>query len=520
VNRCVLWSRSVVCGAPVWKRERTRAPFPFSRHDRVIIIFLSSFFCERMGMEMQNLGGDGGVPGSDGGAASARSLLTEADVAFFKSMIHRDNPSAPRKPEHRDFDVYLMETGLMPLLLQGLGALAKHVDQMGHKQFQQSSSDHDAQKSRFNPRIWLAQYILRNHPGHVRAGGDSETREDIPNYAAFSEAALIEKGRRELLRRRPQIENLWQSMERKTQGQFLNVNHMPLFVDLLDDQWNLKGGLRSKLPKHFMHALGKSSGTDEVHFLEFWKYFEKLFEEGDLLRVEDFERGAMLKKEEDLRLEREAEERERKEQISRAREERRAALVAQFETVRADLASDTEALRILNNGAVLSGVEDEENAVSLSGEHVQWIKQMIKLWGVDMAQAGGAGVWNDQALAAWKSWAKRYSPHGEAGKVDAGNLEILMSLESYSELFLAKAFPTEAEAAASGWQAEKTLGIRRVEDRGVEYIAQVVDDETGQVIEVSLPDALAEEVTRRLATERGPIMVSVNLEDNCVGQLV
>lgn len=445
---------------------------------------------------------------------------TEADKAFFKSMIRRDI-MRERYSEFRDFDVHLMETGVMPLLLQGLDALAQHVDELGVIPGHHPNPRKDPQaKERFNPRIWLAQYILRNHPAHVHGG---EGREDVPNYNAFGEWASIERGRRELINRRVHVENLWRSMERKSQGQVLNVNHMPFFVDSLDDFWNLQGALRSKLPKTFHEVLKKASGTDQVSFEEVWEYFEKLFEDTDVLRVEDFERGEQLKREDDKRVAKEAEERDRKEQLSRARQERRVALTAQFETVKADLASDAEVLRILNNGAVLAGVEDEENAVSLAGEHVQWIKQMIQLWGVDMhggGSSGGSGVWNDAALAAWKTWAKRYSPQGGAAKVDAMNLGILMSLESYTELFLAKVFPTEAEAVASGGQAEKGMAVRRIEDRGVVYVAHAVDDETGQVVEVELPDEMAEEVKRRLATERGPVLVSVNLEDTCVTQFL
>merc|ERR1719409_820224 len=142
----------------------------------------------------------------------------------------------------------------MPLLLQGLSALARHVDRMGHSASRQENT------ARFNPRIWLAQYILRNHPGH-QTGATGEM-EDLPNYASFTERASIERGRRELRRRRSQVEAIWGSMERRTQGQTLNVNHMPLFGETLDESWNLQGTLRSKLPKHYMEALGKTSGTE------------------------------------------------------------------------------------------------------------------------------------------------------------------------------------------------------------------------------------------------------------------
>merc|ERR1719183_3028995 len=81
----------------------------------------------------------------------------------------------------------------MPLLLQGLDALSRHVDKINSKGGQGADST-----LRFNPLVWLAQYLLRNHPRHVK---DHRT----PMYEQFSELANIERGRRCLLRQREQM---------------------------------------------------------------------------------------------------------------------------------------------------------------------------------------------------------------------------------------------------------------------------------------------------------------------------
>merc|ERR1719230_2257492 len=80
----------------------------------------------------------------------------------------------------------------MPLLLQGLDALSRHVDRM------ESNGADPGIRARFNPLVWLAQYLLRNHPGQIK---DRRT----PMYKELSELASVERGRRALLHRKPEM---------------------------------------------------------------------------------------------------------------------------------------------------------------------------------------------------------------------------------------------------------------------------------------------------------------------------
>lgn len=431
------------------------------------------------------------------GSAGGESKL---DQAFFKSLIRRDN-NAPK--DLKDFDVYLMEKGLMPLLQRGLDALARKYEKINEQNQTRSYED----QRKFNPKVWLAQYLLRNHPSHLR----DNTSRDAPNYAGYREWALIEKGRRELQKRKHQVEQAFAAYERTVQGQRLNVLHMPNYVEQLDEMWNLNGQLSSQLKIDWKEALGKSAGSDHVGFDDFWDWFENFFENADILRTADFEAGAARRREEEERNEAEREERERREQRQKASAERRSQLLQQFEALVADLNTDDEVLKILNQGAVLSGVEDEENAVNLEGDHIAWIKQTMRLWDVDVDQGSN---WNDASLASWRNWAARYTQDGAAAKVDAANLGILIGVESYTNLFLARMYPTDAEAAAQG-ERGRTLEVQHVADDGVDCTAEVIDDETGEVYQVSLPDELYEEVKARLGNKEA-VMANVNLGKLCV----
>merc|ERR1719498_896524 len=102
----------------------------------------------------------------------------------------------------------------MPLLLQGLDALSRHVDKITGKGSTPSDS-----RIPFNPLTWLAQYMLRNHPRHVK---DHRT----PMYERFSELANVERGRRCLLRKREQMEEEWHAMV-ESNGKPLTVADVP-----------------------------------------------------------------------------------------------------------------------------------------------------------------------------------------------------------------------------------------------------------------------------------------------------
>merc|ERR1740129_81024 len=105
----------------------------------------------------------------------------------------------------------------MPLLLQGLDALSRQVEKV-----ESGSSLTVGAGVPFNPLTWLAQYLLRNHPGKVK-----DHRTAI--YQRLGQMASIERGRRCLLRRRPHINEAWVAMS-KAKGGSVELEDLPAFI--------------------------------------------------------------------------------------------------------------------------------------------------------------------------------------------------------------------------------------------------------------------------------------------------
>eukprot|EP00434_Breviolum_minutum_P019205 symbB.v1.2.016927.t1/scaffold1304.1/size242089/21 len=168
-----------------------------------------------------------------------------------------------------------MENGVMPVLLQGLDALSRHVDKLASGKSDGSSS---ARKQKFNPLTWLAQYLLRNHPTHT-----SDHRDAM--YRHLHDLAAVERGRRNLLRRLPEFEATWKLY---SQGEGLSTSKIEEVVQHLDTLWNLEDEFVRCLPANFAARI-PCTDPNKVTFNEFWEFFEEVVSSNDLLRVSVFE---------------------------------------------------------------------------------------------------------------------------------------------------------------------------------------------------------------------------------------
>ncbi|CAE7195354.1 unnamed protein product [Symbiodinium natans] len=310
-----------------------------------------------------------------------------------------------------DFDVYLMEKGVMPLLLQGLDALSKHVDKVA------TGTTMGSSKQKFNPLIWLAQYLLRNHPGHIH---DHRTG----TYEKIRELAEVERGRRNLLRKQEEFENAWFLLAE-------DHEHMPLaqtprVIEKLDATWKLEGEFArcAKLPDI------QAADPEKVKFSEFWQSFEALVKESDLLRMSVFQDADRRQ----LRAENEAQLAKYEQQQRQASVEeelrQRQLLQDRFETICADVYINSALLTIMSKGSALAAPMD------LKGEHVVLVLQLLRAWGYPVLNDDGDLVdqdhWDARASEVCRRWRQNHGPPSKTPEVlDSEGLKALVDKEAF-----------------------------------------------------------------------------------------
>jgi len=429
------------------------------------------------------------------------------DGGFFNSLMQQRDGAAQ---DTEDFDIFLMETSVMPVLLQGLDALSRHIDKV-----EKNGCISGGASVPFNPLRWLAQYLLRNHPSHVKD-------HRIPMYQQLSELASIERGRRYLLRRKPQIENEWREMEKAQQkaGQpGMASQDIPHLFQALDESWGLEGDLLMKLPRDFSEVLKPQHGAQSILFTEFWQWFEPFVTNHDVLRASAFDDAENRRLEAERQARKSEEDALRREQAIQEVLELRRNFEEQFDNVIIDLYVNEEIGRILNKGVVLQGVEEKEGGPPLKGEHIALLLVMMSLWGCSMPLGSPEDEWNERTLAKWNQWLTESGPEGATpGQVDSISLKALLDRDGFQE-YLIRAHPVEVEATDDG-DIHHTVEVKNIFEEGLDMIVEAIDDETGEMLQLSLPDNQAEEVRRRLQQGGEPLMARVDLVSSRVTGLL
>jgi hypothetical protein len=169
--------------------------------------------------------------------------------------------------DQADFDLYLAES-LTPCLAQGLDALGREL-------IRQKETADKMDKNvlrRFNPRTWLAQYLLRNHPNAV------QTPRRTAVYADFRKWTDLERGRRELLRRRDIIKNCFKGFSKRN---VVSASDIPKVWATIDEMWYLNGSLKD----HPLLAISYDGivPNNVFSFEAFWSWFMELVKGNDIL---------------------------------------------------------------------------------------------------------------------------------------------------------------------------------------------------------------------------------------------
>lgn len=306
------------------------------------------------------------------------------DKSFFQDKLRYDplkNPSRPtsasRKKrregkvddKRRDFDIYLGEA-VLPLCAQGLDALCRYYQRQEERGAKEV-------KKRFNACTWLAQYLLRSHPKFLT----TPRRAGI--YSGFSVWSDLERGRRDLIRRREDFERLFNGFAKKKR---VSEDTLPLIFQAADEMWYLQGDFSSH-PALSCDLRGKVDHSGSCDFQTFWSWFTNICMTNDLIKYSTIERGEQLKADEVRYLqEQERQQQEKLEERQRQADEI-AALMEEYQALREECLAEAELNRILHEGLTLTGdlppdgspcYEDE---IVPSGEHVLLLRKLVLLLG-------------------------------------------------------------------------------------------------------------------------------------------
>lgn len=327
------------------------------------------------------------------------------DDGFFSQML------LPMAEADGDFDVYLMEKGVMPLLLQGLDALSKHVDKVAQGTTMGSS------KQKFNPLVWLAQYLLRNHPGRIH---DHRTG----TYEKIRELAQVEKGRRNLLRKQEEFETAWTVLAED--HEHMPMAQTPRVIKKLDAAWKLEG----EFVRRTQLADIKAENPEKVTFSEFWESFEALVKKNDFLRMSVFEEAERRQTRAANEAQQAKYEQQQREAAVAEELRQRRLLQDRFETICADVYINSELLQIMSKGATLAAPMD------LKGEHIVLVLQLLRAWGYPVLNDDGDLVdqdhWDARAREACQRWRLNHGPPSKHPEVlDSEGLKALIDNEAF-----------------------------------------------------------------------------------------
>jgi len=320
----------------------------------------------------------------------------ERRMGRMKTKVLKQKVARVQNKKEKDFDIYLGEA-LMPVLAQALDSLCRQVNRM---QMQGDGLDPKV-RARFNPLTWLAQQLLRRHPKCAK----TPRRQAI--YSSFRDWSDLERGRREMLRRRDLIQDVFEGF--KLRGVVQRAD-LPAVLDAIDDTLRLDGVLKGN--KEMLSGL-LITGNDPVSpvmaatlsaqrrekedffkdggwtWVQFWERFTAVIESSDVAPFSVIQRGIQLQQQQ-VQLRSEAEDARKKELEERKQmEANQRRQSEEYVRLYSEMQENPHIIAILSESKVLTGDDVRpgdagyEYEVPPNGGHVTMLSKLLVLLGFE-----------------------------------------------------------------------------------------------------------------------------------------
>lgn len=338
-------------------------------------------------------------------------------------VIQKHNNRAMAKGA-TDFDLYLGEA-LLPVLAQALDALCRQINRM-----QQQGDNLDPKvRARFNPVTFLAQQVLRRHPKAAR----TPRRQAI--YANFRDWSDLERGRREMLRRRELIKEAFDGfvlrgvVQREDLGPVIEgIDEKMRLEGILMNHKEIRGALHldrgqtPDSPRPFSPS-GSMKRRDRSEFFkcggwtfeQFWHALAGVIMAHDVVPFSAIQRGIELQQQKALLVSEAEEARKREEEEIKQYEAEQKKMSEEYTALHTSIQENEHIVAILTQSKVLTGDDVRpgdagyEFEVPPNGEHVTLLFKLLLLLGFENAfkkseeKADAARWWDDELASAWST---------------------------------------------------------------------------------------------------------------------
>jgi len=149
---------------------------------------------------------------------------------------------------------------------------------------------------------------------------------------------------------------------------------------------------------------------------------------------------------------------------------------------------------------------------------------MLRLWGcIAVPEGSEHDTWDGQVRQAWLDWTERFGPAGAQPMVDSATLRKLINRDAFQE-YIVKSNPID-DAEADEEDMLKLVEVKGISDDGLDMVVEAVDQETGEMLEITLREEQEPELRRRLEEHEDgrvpqPVLARVDLVGNRITEIL